>query len=68
MIICKIEKYTGATFVGGDLNNVQIQDDIKVGDKLYIGPGHELVIDTVSFSGDLIIITSGELFLKLRKI
>lgn len=67
-MICKIDNYTGAEFVGGTLNNIQIQDDMKVGDKLYIGPGHDLVIDTLSFSGDLIIITSGELFLKLRKI
>lgn len=65
-MICKIDFFSDATFDKD--SSLQMNDDIKVGDNVYVAQGHELMIEHLLVSGRKLTIIDGEKILRLTVI
>jgi hypothetical protein len=65
-MIYKIVHFSEAEFPESSV--IQIQDDLNVGESLFVNNEHTLNIEHVIESGDTLTILDGEKILKLREI
>jgi hypothetical protein len=65
-MIYKIVHFSEADFPESSV--IQIQDDLNVGESLFVNNEHTLNIEHVIESGDTLTILDGEKILKLREI
>jgi hypothetical protein len=63
-MICKIVHFSEAEFC--ETCVIQIQDDLNIGDSLFISNDHSLIIEHMIESGNTLTILDGEKILKLR--
>ena len=65
-MICKIEHYSECEFDKD--SSLQINDDIKEGDSLFIAQGHDMIIEHLIHVDRNITIVGGNKILKLKVI